>query len=118
MAGEQQLTRWMFSSNRDYRTYLSPLQLKGTVELVAVSQLSSYQPAKPFGHGSKPLSKNTRVHRLWDTPRRRTFLKILDIKSGQTSSHGSDPKELLSIDHPCRLKNRNAPKYIFMTKRY
>ena len=24
------------------------------------------------------LSKNTRVHRLWDTPRRRTFLKILD----------------------------------------
>ena len=61
--------------------YLSPLQLKGTVELVTVSQLSSYQPAKPFllvGHGSKPLSKNTRVHRLWDTPRRRTFLKILD----------------------------------------
>ena len=48
LAGEQQLTRWMFSSNRDYRTYLSPLQLKGTVELVAVSQLSSYQPAKPF----------------------------------------------------------------------
>jgi len=81
LAGEQQLTRWMFSSKRDYRTYLSPLQLKGTVELVAVSQLSSYQPAKLFllfVHGSKPLSKNTRVHRLWDTPRRRTFLKILD----------------------------------------
>ena len=72
LAGEQQLTRWMFSSNRDYRTYLSPLQLKGTVELaiVEVSQLSSYQPSKPFllfGHGSKPLSKYTRVHRLWDT---------------------------------------------------
>ena len=81
LAEEQQLTRWMFSSNRDYRTYLSPLHLKGTVELVAVSQLSSYQPAKPFllvGHGSKPLSKNTRLHRLWDTPRRRTFLKIMD----------------------------------------
>ena len=33
------------------------LQLKGTVELVEVSQLSSYQPSKPFllfGHGSKP----------------------------------------------------------------
>ena len=74
------LTRWMFTSNRDYRTYLSPLQLKVTVELVAVSQLSSYQPAKLFllfVHGSKPLSKNTRVW-LWDTPRRRTFLKILD----------------------------------------
>ena len=30
------------------------------MELVAVSQLSSYQPSKPFllfGHGSKPLSK-------------------------------------------------------------
>ena len=55
MAGEQQLTRWMFSSSRDYRTYLSPLQLKGTVELVAVTQLSSYQPSKPFllfGHGA------------------------------------------------------------------
>ena len=67
LAGEQQLTRWMFSSNRDYRTYLSPLQLKGTVELVEVSQLSSYQPSKHFllfGHGSKPLSKYTRVHRL------------------------------------------------------
>ena len=112
LAGEQQLT------------YLSPLQLKGTVELVAVSQLSSYQPGKPFpsivGHGSKPLSKNTWVHRLWDTPRRRTFLKILDINiiSGQTSRDGSDPKELLSIDHPCHLKNRNAPKYIFMKKRH
>ena len=73
------------------------------MELVAVSQLSSYQPAKPFllvGHGIKPFSKNTRVHRLWDTPRQRTFLKILDIKPGQTSSDGSDPKELLSVDHP------------------
>ena len=33
------------------------LQLKGTLELVEVSQLSSYQPSKPFllfGHGSKP----------------------------------------------------------------
>ena len=30
LAGEQQLTRWMFNSNRDYRTYLSPLQLNGT----------------------------------------------------------------------------------------
>ena len=33
------------------------LQLKGTVELVEVSQLSSYKPSKPFllfGHGSKP----------------------------------------------------------------
>ena len=71
-------------------------------------------------HGSKPISKNTCVHRLWDTPRRRTFLKILDINiiSGQTSRDGSDPKELLSIDHPCHLKNRNAPKYIFMTKGY
>ena len=91
------------------------------MELVAVSQLSSYQPAKPFllvGHGSKPFSKNTRVHRLWDTPRQRTFWKILDIKPGQTSSDGSDPKELLSVDHPCHLKSRNAPKYIFMTKRY
>ena len=81
LAEKQRLTRWMFSSNRDYRTYLSPVQLKGTVQLVAVSQLSSYQPAKPFlvvGHGSKPLSKNTRVHRLWDTQRRRTSLKILD----------------------------------------
>ena len=61
MAGEQQLTKWIFSSNRDNRTYLSPLQLKATAELVAVSQLSSYQPAKPFllvGHGSKPFSKN------------------------------------------------------------
>ena len=89
--------------------------------IVAVSQLSSYQPAKPFllvGHGSKPFSKNTRVHRLWDTPRQRTFLKILDIKPGQTSSDGNDPKELLSVDHPCHLKNRNAPKYIFMTTRY
>ena len=59
--------------------------------------------------------KNTRVHRLWDTPRQRTFLKILDIKPGQTSSDGSDPKELLSVDHPCYLKHRNAPKYILMT---
>ena len=69
LAGEQQLT------------YLSPLQLKGTVELVAVSQLSSYQPSKPFllfGHGSKPLSKYTRVHRLWDTRDEGLFLKILD----------------------------------------
>ena len=41
---------------------------------------------------------------------------MLDIKPRQTSSDGSDPKELLSIDHPCHLKNRNAPKYIFMTK--
>ena len=44
LAGEHHLTRWMFW---DYRTYLSPLQLKGIVKLVAVSQLSSYQPAKP-----------------------------------------------------------------------
>ena len=65
--------------NRDYRTYLSPLQLKGTVELVAVSQLSSYQPSKPFllfGHGSKPLSKYTRVHRLWDTRDEGLFWKF------------------------------------------
>ena len=60
------------------------------------------------------IAKNTRVHRLWDTPRQRTFLKILDIKPGQTSSDGSDPKELLSVDHPCHLKNRNAPKYILL----
>ena len=51
------------------------------MELVAVSQLSSYQPSKPFllfGHGSKPLSKYTWVHRVWDTRDEGLFLKILD----------------------------------------
>ena len=87
------------------------------MELVEVSQLSSYQPSKPFllfGHGSKPLLKYTRVHRLWDTRDEGLFENF--GYPGQTSSDGSDPKELLSIDHPCHLKNRNAPKYIFMTK--
>ena len=79
LAGEQQLPRWMFSSNRDHRTYLSPLQKKGTVELVEVSQLSSYQPSKPFllfGHASKLVSKYTRVHRLWDTRDEGRFWKF------------------------------------------
>ena len=31
LAGEQQLTRWMFSSIGDYRMYLCPVQLKKTV---------------------------------------------------------------------------------------
>ena len=47
---------------RQQDIFISPLQLQATAELVAVSQLSSYQPAKPFllvGHGScKPFSKN------------------------------------------------------------
>ena len=51
-------------------------------------------------------------------PYTKDFFEILDMKPGQTSSDGSDPKELLSVDHPCHLKNRNAPKYIFMTTRY
>ena len=108
LAGEQQLTRWMFSSNRDYRTYLSPLQLKGTVELVAVSQLSSYQPSKPFllfGHGSKPLSKYTRVHRLWDTRDEGLFLKILDnprtdFKRRKWSKRTANNRSFLSLEIP------------------
>ena len=94
--------------NRDYRTYLSPLQLKGTVELVAVSQLSSYQPSKPFllvGHGSKPLSKNTRVHWLWDTPRRRTFfwkfwITRKDFKRWKWSKRIAINRSSLSLEKP------------------
>ena len=58
------------------------------------------------GHGSKPISKNTCVHRLWDTPRRRTFLKILDINivSGQTGRKWSKRiainRSSLSLEEP------------------
>ena len=102
------MTRWTFSSSGDYRTYLSPLQLKGTVELVAVSQLSSYQPSKPFllfGHGSKPLSKFTRVHRLWDTRDEGLFSKILDkpgtdFKRRKGSKRTAINRSSLSLEIP------------------
>ena len=97
----------MFSSNRDYRTYLSPPQLKGTVELVEVSQLSSYQPSKPFllfGHGSKPLSKYTRVHRLWDTRDEGLFWKFwitrTDFKRLKWSKRIAINRSYLSLEKP------------------
>ena len=97
----------MFSSNKDYRTYLSPLQLKGTVELVEVSQLSSYQPSKPFlllRHGSKPLSKYTRVHRLWDTRDEGLFWKFwitrTDFKRRKWSKRIAINRSSLSLEKP------------------
>ena len=91
----------------DYRTYLSPLQLKGTVELVEVSQLSSYQPSKPFllfGHGSKPLSKYTRVHRLWDIRDEGLFWKFwitqTDLKRRKWSKIIAINRSSLSLEKP------------------
>ena len=80
---------------------------KGTVELVEVSQLSSYQPSKPFllfGHGSKPLSKYTRVHRLWDTRDEGLFWKFwitrTDLKRRKWSKRIAINRSSLSLEKP------------------
>ena len=89
------------------------------MELLEVSQLSSYQPSKPFllfGHGSKPQFQSIPGYIGPGIPETKDFFDNFGYP-GQTSSDGSDPKELLPIDHPCHLINRNAPKYIFTTKR-
>ena len=76
-------------------------------ELVEVSQLSFYQPSKPFvlfGHGSKPLSKYTRVHRLWDTRDEGLFWKFwitrTDFMRRKWSKRIAINRSYLSLEKP------------------
>ena len=85
-----------------------------------MSQLSSYQPSKPFllfGHGSKPLSKYTRVHRLWDTRDEGLFLKILDNPDRLQATEVIQKKEgslaYLAVLFPDGKKNEKGGGYSY-----